>query len=55
MVLCLMYGIYINAVRVHVDEDWLEGSLQGQKGIFPASLIDHVPARLHVPGEEGGG
>ena len=25
-----------------VDEDWLEGSLQGQKGIFPANFIDNV-------------
>ena len=35
-----------------VDEDWLEGSLQGRKGIFPASFIDHVPPGLSKVGAE---
>lgn len=35
-----------------VDEDWLEGTLQGQKGIFPASFIDHIPAGLSQVGQE---
>ena len=29
-----------------VDEDWLEGTLQGRKGMFPASFIDRVPSGL---------
>ena len=38
-----------------VDEDWLEGSLQGQTGIFPATFIDHVPSGLSQVGKEGVG
>ena len=38
-----------------VDEDWLEGSLQGQKGIFPATFIDNVPSGLSQVGKEGVG
>ena len=39
-------------VTGRVDEDWLEGSLQGRKGIFPASFIDHVPPGLSKVGAE---
>ena len=39
-------------VTGRVDEDWLEGSLQGRKGIFPASVIDRVPPGLSQVGEE---
>ena len=39
-------------VTGRVDEDWLEGSLQGKKGIFPASVIDRVPPGLSMVGEE---
>ena len=38
-----------------VDEDWLEGSLQGQTGLFPANFIDHVPSGLSQVGKEGVG
>ena len=38
-----------------VDEDWLEGSLQGQKGIFPATFIDNVLSGLSQVGKEGVG
>ena len=39
-------------VTGRVDEDWLEGSLQGRKGIFPASFIDRVPPGLSKVGEK---
>ena len=39
-------------VTGRVDEDWLEGSLQGRKGIFPASFIDCVPPGLSKVGEK---
>ena len=35
-----------------VDDDWLEGTLQGQKGMFPASFIDRVPSGLSQVGME---
>ena len=38
-----------------VDEDWLEGSLQGQTGLFPANFIDNVPSGLSQVGKEGVG
>ena len=38
-------------VTGRVDEDWLEGLLQGRKGIFSASVIDRVPG-LSMVGEE---
>ena len=38
-------------VTGRVDENWLEGSLQGRKGIFPA-VIDRVPPGLSMVGEE---
>ena len=39
-------------VTGRVNEDWLEGSLQGRKGIFPASVIDRAPPGLSKVEEE---
>ena len=39
-------------VTGRVDEDWLEGALQGRKGIFPPSVIDRVAPGLSKVGED---
>ena len=39
-------------VTGRVDEHWLEGSLQGRKGIFPASVIDCAHPGLSKVEEE---
>ncbi|KAK3099484.1 hypothetical protein FSP39_005124 [Pinctada imbricata] len=48
--LSLQFGDYVRLIH-RISDDWLYGEIHGQKGKFPASIIDAVPPGLPQDGE----